>query len=264
MQGRLSPMYRNRIQSFPWNNWQNEFKLANELNLSEMEWTIDSYKFLENPILLDSGRKEIMSLVNEFGIRIPSVTCDYFMENPFWKGNKTEVLINLGTIISSMPQFGAHLLVIPLVDNSSISNNENDVLVFFSKLFDSIVENEITIAFELDLNPKSALRFIDRFDSEYFGINYDIGNSASLGFDPGEEIALYGHRILNVHVKDRIVGGTTVPLGEGDADFGKTFNLLNKLNYRGNYILQTARPADGNNFEAIRKYAAFTRAFVGK
>ena len=45
----------------------------------------------------------------------------------------------------------------------------------------------------------------------------DIGNSASLGLNPLDEFEAFGDRILNVHVKDRVLGGTTVPLGLGNA-----------------------------------------------
>ena len=36
MQGRLSPIYRNRIQAFPWNNWKKEFGVANSLGIEIM------------------------------------------------------------------------------------------------------------------------------------------------------------------------------------------------------------------------------------
>ena len=42
MQGRLTELYENKIQSFPWNNWEKEFELANKNGLKIMEWTIDS------------------------------------------------------------------------------------------------------------------------------------------------------------------------------------------------------------------------------
>src|SRR6266404_1819247 len=48
-------------------------------------------------------------------------------------------------------------------------------------------------------------------------------------------------RVLNVHVKDRLLGGTTVPLGMGAADLAKTIRLIEQSGYRGQYILQTAR-----------------------
>ena len=31
MQGRLVPPEQNKIQSFPWKNWDKEFKIANEI-----------------------------------------------------------------------------------------------------------------------------------------------------------------------------------------------------------------------------------------
>ena len=52
------------------------------------------------------------------------------------------------------------------------------------------------------MKPSELLKFIKNFDAN-FGVNYDTGNSASLGYDPSEEISVYGHRIINVHIKDR-------------------------------------------------------------
>ena len=34
MQGRLSPMIDNRIQSFPWKGWQKEFEIASKNNIN--------------------------------------------------------------------------------------------------------------------------------------------------------------------------------------------------------------------------------------
>ena len=63
---------------------------------------------------------------------------------------------------------------------------------------------------------------------KYFGINYDTGNSASKGYDPIVELDLYGKYIDNIHLKDRIYKGSTVPLGEGNADFDTIFKKLKK------------------------------------
>ena len=50
MQGRLVPDERNKIQSFPWQNWKKEFQLAKKLKLNIMEWTIDYENSQKNPI----------------------------------------------------------------------------------------------------------------------------------------------------------------------------------------------------------------------
>ena len=107
--------------------------------------------------------------------------------------------------------------------------------------------------------------FISKFPENLFGINYDTGNSAALGFNSSEEFYEYGKRIINVHIKDRVFKGKTVPLTKGNADFKKIFRGLNDLGYKGNFILQTARAIDGNHSELIKNYQRFvSEEFFGK
>ena len=62
MQGRLSNPVNNMIQAFPWDDWENEFKIANEISVNLMEWTLDDYKIFDNPIMNTVGRKKIKYL----------------------------------------------------------------------------------------------------------------------------------------------------------------------------------------------------------
>ena len=256
MQGRLSPLRNGRIQSFPWGNWENEFRQAEDLGLTSMEWTIDSERFSDNPLVTTDGQSEINQLSRTHGLLIPSVTCDYFMENPFWKNNVVVIRKNLISIMDGMSRIGAKILVIPLVDNSSLVNlvQSEKVIEFFISLESELLDNGLQIAFESDFGPQVLLEFVSNFNSEYFGINYDIGNSASLGFNPIEEFEAYGSRIINIHVKDRGLGGSTVPLGEGAADFKTIFNLIKEVKYDRNLIMQTARSAEGKHAEVLIKY----------
>ena len=80
MQGRLVPPEQNKIQSFPWKNWDKEFKIANEIKLNLMEWTIDKENFYQNPINNTLGIKKIKKLTKKFNIKINSITCDLFMQ----------------------------------------------------------------------------------------------------------------------------------------------------------------------------------------
>jgi hexulose-6-phosphate isomerase len=231
MQGRFSPIIDGRIQSFPWGCWENELLLAKEIGIQLMEWTIDSKQIEINPILLP--------------------------ENPPWVSKSDEVKeIHRNTIVG-MEFIGSKILVIPLVDNSSILNDEIELnfFEFISNMEKSLREHDVKIAIESDFHPTELSNFISRLDPELVGINYDIGNSASLGFSYSEELKLYGDRVINVHVKDRKLGGTTVPLGTGNADLPRTIQFLEEIGYEGNYILQTARAQDEKHTEAIVKYA---------
>jgi hexulose-6-phosphate isomerase len=263
MQGRLSPLIENRIQTFPAGVWEEEIKLCRELGIRYIEWTIDTLTLSQNPIIQIGGTERINSILAKHKTRIPSVTCDYYMENPHWESKENDISETLRKLIESMSKIGARVLVLPLVDSASISKNPNMDLSFFHSMESLLLRNRVIVAFETDLDPIESREFIDNFNPHVFGINYDIGNSASLGFSPNDEFLNYGNRILNVHVKDRIFGGHTVPLGEGNADFQSVVKQLKKFNYSGNYILQTARSTSGNHTEElIKNIHFFERALI--
>lgn len=256
IQGRLSPISNNKIQQFPHLTWKDEFLIATKNELKLIEWTIDTITFTDNPLINPKSWAEIITLSKKHDMRIPSVTCDYFMENPVWKSDSSLLREGMISIIKGMANIGSKILVIPLVDNSSLKNLSQIEAVknFFSELIPELDRAKVIIAFESDLTPKKFLEFISIFEEKYFGINYDIGNSASLGFNPAEEFKAYGSRIINVHIKDRKFRGASIPLGEGDADFSKVFHLLHEIDYKGNLMLQTARSTEGKHEEVLVKY----------
>ncbi len=259
IQGRLSPMIDGKIQAFPWDHWENEFNIASKIKLKLMEWTLDQEKLQLNPLMTSSGQKRIKSLCRKSNVKIPSLTGDCFMQYPFfkYKDNKKSALISdLKKIVEACSALNIELIVFPLVDNSSIEDNEQQTKIIkeFKKLERHLERNMVKIVFESDFEPVKLKNFIDNFSQNCFGINYDIGNSASLGFDYQKELHYYGNRILNVHVKDRILGGGTVPLGSGNADIPAVIKALNEINYRGNYILQTARALNSDHVSVLCKY----------
>ena len=257
MQGRVSPLVGDRIQAFPGEVWPKEFSIARNHKIKNIEWTIDSLTFHSNPLIKQEEHEQIRRTAQENLIKIPSVTCDYFMENPYWAPNGVDIERDIYQILEGMNQIGASILVIPLVDNSSIRNNQSLDFRFFKNMEKTLDQLEIRVAFEVDLDEEEAKNFVANFSPQLFGINYDIGNSAAYGFDPEKEISNYGERILNVHVKDRFRNGNTVPLGKGDADFQSVINQLRKVNYSGNFIMQTARAAEGEHITELNRNIEF-------
>jgi hexulose-6-phosphate isomerase len=219
-----------------------------------MEWTIDSENFEGNPLFCGVETGQITKILKSQNFHIQSVTCDYYMENPFKKNDDLKITSNLKKIIRAMSSLKMGILVIPLVDNSTLNSIDQSIIGRFLELAEFLEEHQVKIAFESDFNPPQLAKFIEFFPEHLFGINYDIGNSAALGFKPSEEFAAYGDRVINIHVKDRPLGGSTVPLGQGDADFSAVFRLLEQFKYQGNYILQTARAEDGSHADTLRKY----------
>jgi len=259
MQGRLSPPIDGRIQCFPWPYWREEFPRAQQLGIRLMEWTLDQDRLYENPLMTVDGQVEIRALCERHGLAIPSLTGDCFMQAPFWKATGAERAAlerDFLAVARACAAVGITMMVVPLVDNGRLENAEQeDILVEFLEMQAGfLAEHGLQVVFESDFGPAELARFIARLDPARFGINYDIGNSAALGFDPAAEIAAYGPRIVNVHVKDRVLGGMTVPLGTGNADFETVFAQLGRVGYRGNCIMQTARAADGDHAAALSRY----------
>jgi len=259
MQGRLSPLVNGKIQAFPWNHWQQEFKIAYDNGFSIMEWTLDHDRLYENPFMTEEGQLEIKKLSNHYAISIPSLTGDCFMQAPFYKvtgKNRDSLLQDLQNIITSCGLLGVEFIVFPLVDNGRLENSDQEkaLLKGLSQAEPDLQNYGIDIVFESDFMPDRLKDFIDHLSPENYGINYDIGNSAAMGFDSEEEIKAYGRRILNVHIKDRILHGTTVPLGQGNADIPKVLKELDSIGYNGNFILQTARAVDENHTTILSQY----------
>ena len=269
MQGRLSPRVDGKIQAFPWQHWQDEFRLARRHGFPIMEWTIDQDRLRDNPLMTRDGRALIRRLGDENGVRVRSLTGDCFMQSPFYKLEGIERaarLDDLDALVDACAEIGVRYVLIPLVDNGSLTapEHESTLLETLLERAPRFQERGIVVVFESDFGPSRLAEFIDRFPAETFGINYDIGNSAALGFDTRGEIAAYGSRIVNVHVKDRVLGGTTVPLGTGNADFPATFEALAAARYRGDYILQTARAADDDHAGVLVRYRERVRSLLDR
>jgi hexulose-6-phosphate isomerase len=263
MQGRLCDRVDGKIQAFPWRDWESEFPAAQRLGLGLMEWTLDQDRLYENPLMTEAGRARIRELSARHGVRVLSLTGDCFMQAPFFKvtgASRQALLADLRAILDASQAVGITYVLIPLVDNGSIQTPEHEAALLegLLPLRDRLVAAGMKIVFESDFPAQRLAQFMEQFPADAFGINYDIGNSAALGFSPAEEIGSYGQRIDNVHVKDRVLHGTTVPLGTGNADFPAAFAALRKAGYAGNFILQTARADDGDHAGALARYRDMT------
>ena len=262
MQGRLSDVVDGKIQSFPINTWEQEIVLGSNNQLNLIEWTLDHDGLSKNPLLTGSGQKKIKKILNTHGCKVSSVTADCFMQFPFWKLEKKfeeKFTKNFFSVLSACKKMDIKILVLPCVDNSSIDDSyeENRFIDYFHEKKDLLTSFKVDIAIESNFSPKKLKNFIQKLPKNSFYINDDIGNSASLGFNPEEEITEYSSLIKNVHVKDRVLNGTTVPLGEGNADFNSVIKCLAEANYRGNFILQTARDSKSQHLQALLKYKKF-------
>ena len=250
MQGRLVPKYQSRYQAFPIGYWKDEFIVAQECGLNLIEFILDFNDADENPLLKEGGVEEIKSIIKKTGVSVQTICADYFMEEPLHSADDISVQASrkvLLRLLDNAQSIGVTDIVIPCVDQSSLCDQEAaDRFVENLTPMVKIAEKYgINLSLETDLAPQPFIELLDRFNSSRVTVNYDIGNSAALGFDSDEELAAYGNRITDIHIKDRRLAGGPVTLGEGNADFVKFFNKLEEFNYQGPFIMQAYRDDEG-------------------
>ncbi len=250
MQGRLVPPEEGHFQCFPRERWRDEFALAAQAGLDAIEWIFDVYGEDANPLASDAGITEMLALSDKTGIVVRSLCADYFMDRPFLRTTqleKAELIDKMRWLLSRCKRVGIGRVVIPFVDRSRIENDEEkiEVLSILESLLPAAESDHIELHLETSLAPQPFAAMLEQCPNPLLRANYDSGNSSSLGYMPAEEFAAYGHRIGSVHIKDRVRGGGTVPLGTGDADLQSVFQGLAALRYSGDYVLQIARPEPG-------------------
>ena len=265
MQGRLVAPVGGRIQCFPASDWRHEFPNAAAAGLARIEWIYESFGVESNPICTDEGVEEMLRLSSEHGVEVKSLCADYFMEKPLLRAAADDMEARLQTLAWLMGRccrLGMERVVLPFVDASRIQD-DGEMRGVANRLRRALITSEETsveIHLETSLGPSDFSRMLEMVPHPLLKVNYDSGNSASLNYSVTEEFEAYGPRVGSVHIKDRVAGGGTVPLGEGDVDFEGLAASLDGISYQGDLVLQVARGREGEEVEWARSNLRFVRS----
>lgn len=250
MQGRLLPRYNGCYQAHPVGYWQEEFWLAANLGFDLIEFILDFSEMEKNPLIYDGGLDEILDVSEQTGVTVQSICADYLMAAPIHcpldsVAKQSQSILKI--LIINAFRIGVRDIVVPCVDQSSLTDIES--IRLFTKNLRPVLklaeEYSVNLALETDLPPQPFYNLLKELNSPIVTVNYDTGNSASLGYNLAEELAIYGDRITDIHIKDRIFGGSSVELGSGNTDFDALFEALSKINYNGPFIMQAYRDDEG-------------------
>jgi L-ribulose-5-phosphate 3-epimerase len=276
MQGRLSPPEGGRIQFFPREGWRAEFALAAKVGFCSIEWLYDTWGEGHNPLESAEGLSTIKELSRHHGIAVRSLCAHYFVERPFFRATCCQLdrlAARLEWLLERCGLGGIRRVVLPFLEDGEIRtrNDEDRALDLLRAALPVAGRHGVEIHLECGFEPAGYARFLERLAAPAIKVLYDTGNSASLGYDVAEEIAAYGRQIGSVHIKDRLRGGGSVPLGVGHADLPRRVRALLEAGYRGDFILEAARgePADElawarRNLSSVADVFASARVAVSK
>jgi len=263
MQGRLLPPTNNQIQCFPKDRWEEEFEFAAKADLNCIEWIYDLHSADMNPISTDAGVNKMKYLSAKYDVQVLSLCADYFIDKPLIRADDHDLRERLSRVewlLARCQLMGINRVILPFVDNSRINTNDEAERVCESlkHVLETAEKMDIEIHLETSLPPDQFADLLSNIHHPLLKVNYDSGNSSSLGYRPDHEFRAYGPHIGSVHIKDRILGGHTVPLGTGSTDFQALKNNLKRANYKGDFILQVARGIDGDEISLAKDNRKFT------
>lgn len=266
MQGRLNPPFEGRFQTFPAHDWRNEFPRAEEAGLASIEWIYETFHEEDNPVKHDAGIDEILKLSDRHKVMVKSICADYYMQRLLISEGKInqDNVEHLRWLMGRAERLGLWYIVLPFVDASSLRTEVDRAaaIEMIRNIIPYMERHDVELHLETDLQPEVFVDLLSVIDHPKLRANYDIGNSASLGYEQGHELKTLGPWLGSVHVKDRVLGGATVTLGTGNADFITCFRQIKASGYERPFILQASRGRDGEEVAWNRQNREFVEQFL--
>ena len=247
-----------------------EFSLIEQLGFNGIEWIYDKKSEYSNPILNSNEYSKIQSLSKKYNVSLENIVFDWFITHPLLKKDDISLSTKIQKIIDLLDyseKIGFQRVIFPLLEGNSIhDSNEMDLFlkIFSDDILPTLNLKKLEIHFETSMSPNHEFNFINKLDNSQTKLCFDMGNSASLGFDCSEVLNKISPFLGSVHIKDRSINGGTVPLGEGSVNFLKVFTILNKIKFSGPISFQAYRDKNSNNIELLKNYLMFINNIIGR
>lgn len=252
-----------KLKEFPSANWKDEFALAAENGIYNIEWVFEANNYANNPIWITEGRNEIKKLTEKTGVAVLSLCADYFLVNPLhrdYDGSNSRIFMEL---IPKAADIGISLMLIPVLEEAQLASpDERERLIdSISSCIDLLKEHGVRIGIETELPATEYLDLIQAFDSELVGAYYDTGNSACRGYDIKSDLEILMPVLFGVHIKDRPRNGASVYISSGDTNFEEGIPFLEFQNYQGHLVFESFYEDDPigtmrKNIEVINSFRA--------
>ncbi len=264
VQGRLSPPLPDRLQGFPWQTWEQEFEDARRLGFDAIEWVFDAERAQDNPLRHAAGRARIRQRSTQTGLRVYSVCADYFLTHPFFRvtpaeqAKSVQVLLEL---IGEARAVGSTTVLLPVLEDAEIrsAQDRTELIAGLQEPLALVRSLEMQLGIETELPVIEYLALIEQIGHPFAKAYYDVGNAAAKGYAVDADVRRLSAHLGGVHIKDRLLGGPSVPLGQGAVDFPRFFEALGEIGYAGPIVLQTAfgtryREDAATHLEFVRRH----------
>ena len=269
VQGRTLPQIGEQLQYFP-NNWKEEFPLIRKLGFSGIEWIYDVFSENFNPIMNTSGRDEIFELSNQYNVNLENIVFDWFMTYPLLTNEGLSIndkIKKLKTLIHISSELKFKRIIFPILEKNNIatkSKQEKFIKIFREQVLDELNSYNIEINLETSLTGNEELFVLEQLNHDKVKLCFDMGNSASYGYEPYETISKISPYLSSVHIKDRERNGGSVSLGTGNVEFKQVFQALKNTKFNGPISFQVFRNKNSDNVKVLQNAFTFINSVMNK
>lgn len=238
-------------------SWQDRLSIAKACGFDFVEISIDETD--ERLARLDwtpEQRIELVSAIIKTGVTIPSMCLSGHRRFPF--GSHDEVTRQkayeiMEKAIKLAVDLGIRTIQLAGYDVYYEEQDEGTLQRFREGMewaTELAASNEVTLAVEImDTKFMSSISRWKKWDeiikSPWFTVYPDVGNLSAWNDNVEEELTLGMDKISKIHLKDTYKVTESckgqfrdVPFGEGCVDFVNVFRILDKLNYRGAFLIE--------------------------
>jgi len=168
----------------------------------------------------------------------------------------------LNVLIERAAQLEAPVIVLPVLDVGELGDATDDAILLESLMEPLALAHSRGVTLALESNTPAAryLNLVRQAADPALSICFDTGNRVALGHDIVADIHLLAPYVSEVHIKDRLLKGPNVPLGEGAAPLHAFLDAVTSGPYSGPFILETT-VGDDYEYHAKRNLS-FTRSLT--
>ena len=240
MQGRLiDPPNGDDLDWFPFDNWEQEFSIAQSLSLNSIELVIDRKMSSNNPLWTQIGREKINELYTKHTLKPIACCVNFIIDNSICD----QIVFNrVKEVIKYLSGLNFKFVVMPLFGLSELKTHKNNNFKHnINYLADYAKINKIYFLIETNCSGQETLNFLLNLNNKNIGVVYDIGNATLCGQNIENDFKILSSLISHIHIKDKNLAGDNVLLGDGIVDFYSFFKTLKINKYVGSYTLETSR-----------------------
>jgi L-ribulose-5-phosphate 3-epimerase len=164
----------------------------------------------------------------------------------------------VGNAVEACAAIGASIMLVPFFGTAALKSKEQTRLLIdeMKGLSPMAEERGVCLALETSMEAPELVQVVESIDSDCVQVYFDMGNTASRGYDVVQEIMVLGRLIVQVHVKDH----PSKTLGEGGMDLDGVVAALEETGFDGYLVLET--PALDDSVEAASSNLAYLRRVV--